>query len=90
MDSPKRYLLYEKLSKIIPVIDKIKDADLPFPLSFPRIVVIGQSSVGKSSVVEALIGIDFLPKGQVINTLRCIYNHRIGDSHEKSHRDSND
>jgi dynamin 1-like protein len=38
---------------------KIKDK-----LQIPRIIVIGPQSVGKSSLLELLIGIKFLPKGE--------------------------
>ncbi len=37
---------------------------------FPRIVVIGSQSSGKSSVLESFVGKDFLPRGQGIVT-RC-------------------
>ncbi|KII73071.1 Dynamin-1 [Thelohanellus kitauei] len=37
-------------------------------LELPTIVVIGEASVGKSSVIDSLIGIDLLPKGPNITT----------------------
>lgn len=66
MDNPNCNLLYEKLSKIVPIIGEINHIGLPKPLSFPKIVVIGHQSSGKTSILEALIGMDFLPIGHVI------------------------
>ncbi|CDJ48393.1 dynamin-like protein, putative [Eimeria brunetti] len=40
------------------------------PLGFLRIAVVGAQSVGKSSVLEAVIGKDFLPRGTGIVTRR--------------------
>ena len=37
-------------------------------INLPQIVVIGSQSVGKSSLLEMLIGMDFLPKGDGIVT----------------------
>ena len=42
--------------------------NLQFDISIPQIVVIGSQSVGKSSLLEQLIGAEFLPKGQGIVT----------------------
>lgn len=33
-------------------------------LEIPRVIVIGPQSVGKSSLLELLIGVKFLPKGE--------------------------
>ena len=43
-----------------------------YGFSFPRIVVVGNQSCGKSSIVEAIVGKEFLPRGKDIVT-RCIY-----------------
>ena len=34
-------------------------------ISLPRICVLGGQSAGKSSVLESIVGIDFLPRGDV-------------------------
>lgn len=39
-------------------------------LELPQIVVVGSQSSGKSSVIEALVGRDFLPRGTGIVTRR--------------------
>ena len=39
-------------------------------IELPQIVVVGAQSTGKSSVLEAIVGKDFLPRGQGIVT-RC-------------------
>ena len=39
-------------------------------LSLPLIAVLGSQSVGKTSVLEALVGRDFLPRGQGVVTRR--------------------
>lgn len=39
-------------------------------LDLPQIVVVGSQSVGKSSVLESLVGRDFLPRGTGVVTRR--------------------
>jgi ABC-type branched-subunit amino acid transport system ATPase component len=34
-------------------------------ISLPRIAVLGTQSAGKSSLLEAIVGMDFLPRGDV-------------------------
>ncbi|KAI3436285.1 hypothetical protein D9Q98_002338 [Chlorella vulgaris] len=59
---------------IIPAINKLQDvfsqlaADVK--LDLPQIAVVGSQSSGKSSVLEALVGRDFLPRGSNIVTRR--------------------
>lgn len=54
------------MEKLIPVINKLQDvfntigAD---PIDLPQIVVVGSQSSGKSSVLESIVGRDFLPRG---------------------------
>lgn len=59
---------------LIPVINKLQDifsqVTLDFKLSLPQVAVIGSQSSGKSSVLEALVGRDFLPRGPEICTRR--------------------
>ena len=61
-------------------------------LDLPRIVAIGSQSSGKSSVIESLVGKDFLPRGKDIVTRRplVLQLHRIEDEGEEygefSHR----
>jgi ABC-type branched-subunit amino acid transport system ATPase component len=39
-------------------------------ISLPRIAVLGSQSAGKSSVLESIVGIDFLPRGSGVVTRR--------------------
>ena len=45
---------------------------VPFTVEMPQIVVIGGQSSGKSSVLESIVGRDFLPRGTNIVTRRPI------------------
>ncbi|XP_064485062.1 dynamin-1-like protein isoform X2 [Ornithodoros turicata] len=61
------------MEALIPVINKLQDvfntigADA---VQLPQIVVVGAQSSGKSSVLESLVGRDFLPRGSGIVTRR--------------------
>lgn len=48
----------------------VHDANFEKPLDLPRIAVVGAQSSGKSSVLESIVGEDFLPRGTDIVT-RC-------------------
>jgi len=43
----------------------LRDVGLQQYINLPRIAVLGQQSAGKSSVLESIVGIDFLPRGSV-------------------------
>lgn len=61
------------MESLIPIINKLQDvfntigAD---SIQLPQIVVVGTQSSGKSSVLEAIVGRDFLPRGTGIVTRR--------------------
>jgi dynamin 1-like protein len=58
---------------IIPVINKLQDvfsAIGQVPVDLPQIVCIGSQSSGKTSVLENIVGRDFLPRGSGIVTRR--------------------
>ncbi|KAF9615798.1 hypothetical protein IFM89_026469 [Coptis chinensis] len=61
-------------SSVIPIINKLQDVFAPFgdlsKIKLPQVAVIGSQSSGKSSVLEALVGRDFLPRGSDICTRR--------------------
>ncbi|GMI92434.1 dynamin-related protein 3A, non responding to oxylipins 15, ARABIDOPSIS DYNAMIN-LIKE 2 [Hibiscus trionum] len=62
-------------SSLIPVINKLNDilatAGVELSdISIPQVAVVGSQSSGKSSVLEALVGRDFLPRGCEICTRR--------------------
>lgn len=62
--------LYENLRQLITVIDELRDVGLQKYISLPRIVAIGTQSSGKSSLVESIVGRDFLPRGGGVVTRR--------------------
>ena len=62
------------MDKLIPVVMKLQDAfnviNVRNQIEMPQIVVVGSQSTGKSSVLESIVGRDFLPRGSGIVT-RC-------------------
>lgn len=62
--------LYENFRQLITVIDELRDVGLQKMISLPRIVVIGTQSSGKSSLIESVVGRDFLPRGGGVVTRR--------------------
>lgn len=62
------------MDQLIPLVNKLQDAlalaDVEEPINLPQIVVVGSQSAGKSSVLESLVGRDFLPRGSGIVTRR--------------------
>lgn len=45
--------------------DELRDVGLQQFIKLPRICVLGTQSAGKSSVLESIVGLDFLPRGDV-------------------------
>ena len=62
--------LFENLRKLINVIDELRDVGLQNYITLPRIAVLGTQSSGKSSLLEAIVGLDFLPRGEGVVTRR--------------------
>jgi Predicted GTPase len=58
--------LYDNLRKLITLIDELRDVGLQQYIELPRIVVVGSQSAGKSSLLESIVGMDFLPRGDVL------------------------
>ena len=61
------------MNRLIQVINKLQDAFTVLgedALSLPQIAVVGGQSAGKSSVLENIVGKDFLPRGSGIVTRR--------------------
>ncbi|PIK41679.1 putative dynamin-1-like protein isoform X2 [Apostichopus japonicus] len=61
------------MEALIPVINKLQDVFNTIgsdAIQLPQIVVVGAQSSGKSSVLENLVGRDFLPRGSGIVTRR--------------------
>lgn len=62
------------MEHVLPVINKLQSivqrCGVSDPIDLPQIVVVGAQSSGKSSVLEAIVGFDFLPRGTGVIT-RC-------------------
>jgi len=63
-------LMYNQLRKFISVVDELRDVGLQQYINLPRIAVLGSQSAGKSSVLESIVGLDFLPRGDGVVTRR--------------------
>ena len=84
------------MDQLIPIITKLQDvfnAIGQSPINLPQIVVIGSQSSGKSSVLENIVGKDFLPRGSGIVTRRPLilqlYNsstNGVVENHEETLR----
>eukprot|EP00927_Polykrikos_kofoidii_P065991 TRINITY_DN61674_c0_g1_i1.p1 TRINITY_DN61674_c0_g1~~TRINITY_DN61674_c0_g1_i1.p1 ORF type:complete len:803 (+),score=155.41 TRINITY_DN61674_c0_g1_i1:85-2493(+) len=62
--------LYENLRQLITLVDELRDVGLQHYISLPRIAAIGTQSSGKSSLIESIVGLDFLPRGGGVVTRR--------------------
>lgn len=62
------------MEETIKIVNKlqsvISQARIPNQIQLPQIVVVGSQSAGKSSVLESIVGKDFLPRGSDICTRR--------------------
>lgn len=63
-------ILYQNLRRLINVVDGLRDVGLQQYINLPRICVVGTQSAGKSSILEAIVGMDFLPRGEGVVTRR--------------------
>ncbi|KAB1997365.1 hypothetical protein ES319_D12G018900v1 [Gossypium barbadense] len=61
-------------SSVIPIVNKLQDIFAQLgsqsTIELPQVAVVGSQSSGKSSVLESLVGRDFLPRGSDICTRR--------------------
>jgi vacuolar protein sorting-associated protein 1 len=55
-----------QLRSVVSLIDRLRDIQLEQYIKLPKIVVVGSQSSGKSSLIEQIVGLDFLPRGTVI------------------------
>lgn len=62
--------LFRDIRKLINIIDEVRDYGLDKEISLPRIAVLGTQSSGKSSLLENIVGLDFLPRGSGVVTRR--------------------
>ncbi|KAI8339748.1 Dynamin central region-domain-containing protein [Chlamydoabsidia padenii] len=81
-------------SQLIKTVNKLQDAfstvGVHNPVDLPQITVIGSQSSGKSSVLENIVGRDFLPRGTGIVTRRPLILQLINRPAEQSSTDSED
>ncbi|EAQ85929.1 conserved hypothetical protein [Chaetomium globosum CBS 148.51] len=86
---------------LIKLVNKLQDVfttvGVNNPIDLPQIVVVGSQSSGKSSVLENIVGRDFLPRGSGIVTRRPLVLQLINrpgqpetNGHEKEINDSTD
>ncbi|EGR28835.1 hypothetical protein IMG5_168710 [Ichthyophthirius multifiliis] len=62
--------LFDNLRKLINIVDELRDCGLQQYIQLPRIAVVGSQSSGKSSLLENVVGLDFLPRGSGVVTRR--------------------
>jgi GTP-binding protein EngB required for normal cell division len=60
----------ENFKKLVNLVDKLRDVGLNDHISMPRIAVCGSQSSGKSSLLESIVGLNFLPRGSGVVTRR--------------------
>ena len=63
-------ILFKKLRKLINLVDQLRDVGVNEYIQLPRIASLGTQSSGKSSVLESIVGLDFLPRGDGVVTRR--------------------
>ncbi len=62
--------LFANMKSIMSLVDRLRDFKLDNYISLPRITVLGEQSAGKSSILEAVVGMNFLPRGSGVVTRR--------------------
>ncbi|MGH0146039.1 UNVERIFIED_CONTAM: hypothetical protein FKN15_020403 [Acipenser sinensis] len=70
---PQIVVVGSQMEALIPVINKLQQVFVTVGaelIQLPQIVVVGSQSSGKSSVLESLVGQDFLPRGSGVVTRR--------------------
>ena len=71
----------EDVRPFIDIIDELRSLGLDKDVPLPAVVVVGDQSAGKSSVLEAISGVE-LPRGTDIVT-RCPLELRLKKIHKK-------
>ena len=70
IDNDKDNVLFKKLRRLISLVDQLRDAGVNEYIKLSRIASLGTQSSGKSSVLESIVGLDFLPRGDGVVTRR--------------------
>mmetsp|Transcript_10605 Transcript_10605/g.9091 ORF Transcript_10605/g.9091 Transcript_10605/m.9091 type:complete len:82 (+) Transcript_10605:1-246(+) len=60
----------DDLKCVVKLVDDLRDCGLNKIIQLPSICVVGGQSAGKSSVLEQIVGIDFLPRSAGVCTRR--------------------
>lgn len=63
-------LIFSQMRAMVSLMDRLRDFKLDELISLPKIAVLGMQSAGKSSLLEAVCGLNFLPRGSGIVTRR--------------------
>ena len=69
-DQFKKSALFNDLKRLISLTDELEDIGLNAEIKLPKICTLGTQSSGKSSVMESIVGLDFLPRGSGVVTRR--------------------
>ncbi|KAM3291540.1 dynamin-related protein 3B isoform X1 [Capsicum chacoense] len=79
---------------VIPIVNKLQDIFAQLgnqsTIELPQVAVVGSQSSGKSSVLEALVGRDFLPRGSDICTRRPLVLQLLQIKRNNNNNDGND
>lgn len=62
--------LFARMRRFVSIIDELQDLGVQGYIELPRIAVLGMQSAGKSSLLESIVGYDFLPRGEGLVTRR--------------------
>lgn len=65
LDTPELQRLREKHTQLLDTVDKLRDNNLGKYVELPQIVVVGDQSSGKSSVLSAIAQVEFPSRGNV-------------------------
>ena len=60
----------DMFANLVKIVDDLRDEGLQDHIKLPRIAVLGSQSSGKSSLLEMIVGLDFLPRGDGVVTRR--------------------
>lgn len=73
---------YTNLRSLITLVDHLRDAGLQKYIRLPRIVTLGVQSSGKSSVLESIVGLNFLPRNEGVCTRRPLELRLVHEDNE--------
>lgn len=58
--------LFENFRRVVEILDDLDHLSIGHSIELPKIAVIGSQSAGKSSLLENILGLEFLPRGEVM------------------------